>query len=80
MPPLFLASMKRDAAFLNKGFAYWKEATTAFYKQSSQCNWISGDVGELLNWEHQEVKAANRKMLLKVPQNMRFFLLVKISH
>ena len=80
----FLASTKRDAAFLSKGFTYWKEATTAFHKhQSSQCHREANealivlpkqtcDVGELLSREHQEEKATNRRMLLKVLQNIRF--------
>ncbi len=63
---------------------YWKEATTAFHKhQSSQCHREANealillpkqtcDVGELLSREHQEEKASNRKMLLKVLQNLRF--------
>ena len=77
--------MKRDAAFLSKGFTYCKEATTAFNKhQSSQCHreahealvlfqkQVCTDVGELLSQEHQEEKAANRKMFLKILQNLRF--------
>ena len=81
----FLASTKWDAAFLGRGFTYWKEATSAFQKhQSSQCHreanealiripkQVCGDVGELLNREHQEEKATNRKMFLKVLQNIRF--------
>ena len=31
----FLASTKRDAAFIMKGFTYWKEATSFFYQTSS---------------------------------------------
>ena len=78
----FIASMKRDPAFLTKGFTYWKEATTAFKKhQASDCHWeatealvvllkhIQGDVGELLSQQHQEEKATNRKMLIKILEN-----------
>ena len=81
----FLASIKRYAAFLSRGFTYWKEATTAFVKhQSSECHrkanealillprQIQGDVGELLSQEHKEEKATNRKMFLKILQNIRF--------
>ena len=65
----FLASTKRDVAFLSKGFLYWKEATIAFNKhQSSQCHHeahealvlmpkqVCTDVGELLSQEHQKEK------------------------
>ena len=67
----FLASTKRDAAFISKGFSYWKEATTAFKKhQSSDCHREAvqaivivpqqvRDVGELLSKAHQEEKATN---------------------
>ncbi len=80
----FLASTKRDASFLTKGFTYWKEATTAFQKhQLSQCHREAneaivvspkqiGDVGEQLSQEHQTEKALNRRMFLKVLQNLRF--------
>ena len=33
---------------------------------------VCTDVGELLSQEHQEEKAANRKMFLKILQNLRF--------
>ena len=81
----FLASTKRDAAFISRGFTFWKEATTAFAKhQASDCHreasealillprQIQGDVGELLSQEHKEEKATNRKMFLKILQNIRF--------
>ena len=80
----FLASTRRDPAFVSKGFTYWKEATTAFKKhQASDCHREAtealvilpvqvGDVGELLSREHQEEKATNRRMLLKILQSIRF--------
>jgi len=80
----FLASTKRDAAFISKGFSYWKEATTAFKKhQSSDCHREAvqaivtvpqqvRDVGELLSKAHQEEKATNQKILLKILQCIRF--------
>ena len=35
----FLASTKRDQAFISKGFTYWKEGPTAFKKhQGSDCH------------------------------------------
>ena len=81
----FLASTKHDAAFISRGFTYWKEATTAFAKhQASECyreasealillpKQIQSDVGELLSQEHKEEKATNRKMFLKILENIRF--------
>ena len=81
----FLASTKQDPAFISRGFTYWKEATTAFKKhQASDCHreateavvllpkQVLGDVGELLSLAHQEDKANNRRMLLKVLRSIRF--------
>ena len=80
----FLASTKRDAAFLSIGFTYWKEATAFNKHQSSECHreahealilfqkQVCTDVGELLSQKHQEEKAANRTMFLKVLQDLRF--------
>ena len=36
------------------------------------CQHIRGDVGELLSQQHQEEKATNRKMLVKIFENIRF--------
>jgi hypothetical protein len=80
----FLASSKREPAFVSKGFTYWKEATTAFRKhQSSDCHKEAieavvtlpkqvHDVGELLSKAHKEEKAMNRRMLLKILHCIRF--------
>ncbi len=80
----FLASTKRDPAFISKGFSYWKEGTSAFAKHaSSACHreatqalvvlpQTAGDVGELLSTAHGEEKAENRKMFRVVLQNIRF--------
>ena len=63
-----LASSKKDAAFLSKGYTYWKETTTAFKKhQASQCHREAneainllpqqvGDIGELLSHKHSDQK------------------------
>ena len=80
-----LASTKKDPAFISRGFTYWKEATTAFQKhQCSQCHQesiealihlpqqIQGDIGELLNHEHQAEKANNRKIFLLVLHSIRY--------
>ena len=82
----FLASTKRDPAFISRGFTYWKEATTAFKKhQASVCHreatdavvllpkQVLGDVGELLSLAHQEDKANNRRMLFKSSQEHQIF-------
>ena len=80
-----LASTRREPAFISKGFTYWKEATTAFNKhQASTChkeaneainllpNQLLGNVDDLMSQEAQEHKANNRKMLMKILQNIRF--------
>lgn len=80
----FLASTKRDVAFISNGFTNWKEATIAFKKHlSSACHReaVFGiqdlpkhvhDVGELLNAQHGKEKALNRDMFRRVLQNVRF--------
>ena len=80
----FLASTKREPAFIHKGFTYWKEGPKSFKThQGSDCHReavdalvvlprCTKDVGELQSAEHQAEKARNRKMLLLVLQNIRF--------
>lgn len=80
----FLASTKRDPAFVSRGYTYWKEATTAFKRhQSSDCHKEAvqavvslpqqvQDVGELLSRSHQEEKATNRRMFLKIVRCIKF--------
>lgn len=81
----FLASTKRDPAFVSKGFTYWKEATIAFKKHPASDRHreatdalvllpvqVLGDVGELLSREHQKERATNRRMLLKILRSVRF--------
>ena len=79
-----LASSKKDAALLSKGYTYWKEATTAFKKhQASQCHREAneainqlpqqvGDIGELFSHKHSDQKAENRDMFYRILQNLRF--------
>ena len=67
----FLASTKREQAFISKGYAYWKEATTAFKKHmSSDCHYeavqaliilpkCTKDIGELQSAQHAAEKAKN---------------------
>ena len=80
----FLASTKREPAFVSKGFTYWKEGPKAFKKhQGSDCHReavdalvvlprCTKDVGDLLSSEHQAEKTRNREMLLLILQNIRF--------
>jgi len=80
----FLASTKREPAFVSRGFTYWKAAKVAFKKhQSSDCHKEGTeaivslpeqvrDVGELLSEAHREEKATNRMMPLKILQCIWF--------
>ena len=70
----FHGSMRRDPAFIARGYTYWKEATAAFRKhQASDCHkqatelvvitrQVDQDVGELLSAAHQQEKKTNRAM------------------
>ena len=80
----FLASTKRDPAFISRSYTYWKEATSAFKKHmSSECHReavespinlprCTKDVAELQNAEHAAEKARNRRMFLLILHNIRF--------
>ena len=79
----FLASTKRDQAFINRGYTNWKDATKAFISHlGSRCHKEAiavralakqtGDVGERLSTEHEQQKAENRAMFRRILQNMRF--------
>ena len=79
----FLASTKQDAAFIMKGFTYWKEATS-FTKHQVSCSHKEAiaatqvlpqqfkDVRKLLSTQHQQQKAENRAMFLRILENIRF--------
>ena len=77
----FLASTKRDPAFISKGFTYWKDGTSAFNKHlASGCHREAvaamqvavGDIGELLSTQHEREKAQNRAMFRRILQNLCF--------
>ena len=80
----FLASTKRDPAFISAGFTYWKEAVTAFKRHmNSACHREAieavvllprqvQDVGELLDASTQNEKALNRVMFKRILQNLCF--------
>ena len=80
---LFLASTKRDPAFITKGYTNWRDATKAFNKHlvsachkeavsALQLPKLTGDVGERLSSEREQQKAENRKIFRKILQNIRF--------
>ena len=76
----FLASKKREPAFITNGFSYWKEATSAFNQHHLEAveslvllaSQIQGDIGEILSHEHEEEKRVNRKMFLLILEVIRF--------
>ena len=80
----FLASTKREPAFISRGFTYWKESTSAFRKHAaSDCHReavealavlpsSTKDVGELHSAQHAVEKAKNRKMFLLMLTNVQF--------
>ena len=79
----FLASRKRDPAFITKGFTYWKEATSAFknhqltdcHREATQVVFQPKEIhpiDEMLNEQHKAEKAVNRRMFLRILHNLRF--------
>ena len=65
----FIASKKREPAFITNVYTYWKEATPAFNQHQSSAthleaiealvllpSQIQGNVGEMLSREHKEEK------------------------
>ncbi len=79
----FLASTKRDPAFISRDYTNWKDATTAFNTHLvSRCHkeavaavelpQQTGDVGEKLSIQHAQEKAESRAMCRIILQNVRF--------
>ena len=80
----FLASTKREPAFISRGFTYWKEGTSAFKKHAAtECHReavqalivlprCTRDVGELQSAEHAAEKVRNRRMFMILLSNIRF--------
>ena len=78
----FLASTKRDPAFISAGFMYWKEAIAAFkIHMDSACHReaveaieilprqvINKDIGELWDTSISKEKPANRAMFKRILQ------------
>ena len=75
----------KDSAFLSKGFSNWKDATEGFRRhERSKCHAdavqvivvlpkTTRDVGETLSTIHAREKANNRRALLKILANIRYF-------
>ena len=81
----FLASRKREPAFISAGYTYWKEATTAFEKHQLSAthreaveslvllpSQLQGDIGEMCDRSHQEEKKNNRKMFIQILESLKF--------
>ena len=79
----FLASTKRDAAFISRGFTYWRDAIVSFrthaasacHKEAVQSDQLPkemGDVAERLVAGHTADKERNRSMFMRILQNIRF--------
>jgi len=81
----FLSSHRREPTFITSGFTNWKEATKCFNKhQSSACHGeavealcllpeqIMGHVDDLMSTDINQQKATNRKMLIKILQNVKY--------
>ena len=79
-----LKASSKDLAFLRKGFTNWKDATEGFRRHElSKCHQDAvqvmivlprtvRDIGETLSSAHAQNKAENRRVLLKILQNMKF--------
>ena len=79
----FKASTKRELTFISKEYTNWKDACEAFQKHfNSDCHkeavesielpLKTGDVGEMLCTEHKKEKEANRAMLRKIIESIRY--------
>ena len=79
----FKASTKHELTFISKGYTNWKDACEAFQKHfNSDCHkeavesielpLKTGDVGEMLCTEHKKEKEANRAMLRKIIESIRY--------
>ena len=86
-----LKTSHKESAFLLQGFTNWKDGTVCFSKhEASDCHkeavqaiivrpQTTRDVGEQLSQIHASDKMDNRKMLLKIWQNLRFLAQQGIS-
>ena len=79
-----LKATNKDVAFIAKGFYNWKDATDCFRRhEQSKCHLESlelmvklpssvCDIGEMLSSAHGHGKSTNRKVFLKILQNIQF--------
>ncbi len=79
-----LKASSKDLAFLRKGFTNWKDGTEGFRRHElSKCHQDAvqvmivlpktvRDIGETLSSAHAQSKAENRRVLLKILQNVKF--------
>jgi len=79
-----LKATNKDLAFITRGFSNWKDATDCFCRhERSKCHLESlelmvklpssvHDIGEVLSTAHAHGKSTNRKILLKILQNVQF--------
>lgn len=79
-----LKAGSKEQAFLLKGFCNWKDATDCFRRhEQSKCHKDAlqvmvvlpnsvRDIGETLSTAHARNKAENRKVLMKILQNIKF--------
>ena len=79
-----LKATNKDVAFITKGFNNWKDATDCFRRhEQSKCHLESleiivklpnsvPDIGEVLSTAHAHGKSTNRKIFLKILQNIQF--------
>ena len=79
----FLASTKRDAAFISRGFTYWRDAIVSFrthaasacHKEAVQSDQLPkemSDVAERLVADHTADKERNRSMFMRILQKHPF--------
>ena len=79
-----LKANSKDLSFIQKGFTNWKDATEGFRRhEQSKCHQDAvqvmtvlprtvRDIGELLSSARARGKVENRRVLLKIPQKVKF--------
>ena len=79
-----MTAKKADLSFTQKGFTYWKDATSAFKKHaSSDCHKEAVKVsivlphscpefGEMLSSQHSQQKKENRQCILNIIAYLKF--------
>ena len=78
-----LKSTSKDLAFIKKGYTNWKDATESFRRnEKSNCHQEAiqavlipsnvPDIGEMVSNLYAQNKVQNRKLFLKILQNIKF--------